>query len=379
MRRTSLLAALCAGTLAATLAAAPSSAHGDHGGRHRDRGPETIASGLVGPLTLAVHDSSSRIYVTQSFAGLLSKIDRRGNVTDLVANPNPDGEVVGVSLGRGGVYYVDTDYAAGTSHVNRVDRHGHVSRVSRDLFAYEAKHNPDQNQTYGFVGLSTSCAADLAQFEQDNAGMLPPLSEYTGIVESHGYQTKVDGRRIYVADAAANAVLRVDARTGKIRTVAVLPPLEVTFTPEVLGIVEGGTGMDVPDCLAGSTFMAEPVPTDVAVGKDGRLYVSTLQGWLGEMLPLSVVYRVDPHSGRVRWVAGEMHGATGLDVKGRDIVVAEMFAGEVSVIKKGRHTAKTLFTVPSPGDVDVHGRYVYATAGVFDETGNGSVVRYRMR
>src|SRR5690606_33827034 len=115
MRRSSFLAALCAGTLAATLAAAPSQAHRGHGGR--DHEPVTVASGLVGPLTLAVHDSSSRVYVTQSFAGLLSRIDRSGGVTDLVVNDNPDGEVVGVSLGRGGVYYVDTDYAAGTSYV----------------------------------------------------------------------------------------------------------------------------------------------------------------------------------------------------------------------------------------------------------------------
>src|SRR5690606_32213498 len=162
---------------AATLAAAPSLAHGDRDRDHRDRAPETVATGLVGPLTLAV-DHGRTAYVTQTFAGLLSRVSRSGEVTNLVAAADPESqEVVGVSLGRrGAVYYVDTDYAAGTSYVNRVDRHGEVDRVSQDLFAYEARKNPDRRQTYGFVGLGRSCAQELAQFETDNAGNLPPLS-----------------------------------------------------------------------------------------------------------------------------------------------------------------------------------------------------------
>src|SRR5699024_5680145 len=131
--------------------------------------------------------------------------------------------VVGVSLGGGGVYYIQTDYEGWSSHVYRIGPRGDVTRVSDDLFAYEEMHNPDGGATYGFTGLSDSCEEELKAFEADNAGMLPPLSEYTGIIESHGYQTSVQGRDVYVADAAANAVLKVDGRTGAISTVAVLP------------------------------------------------------------------------------------------------------------------------------------------------------------
>lgn len=371
MRRSSIPTLVCCGTLATALVAAP--AHARPGSE-----PETIAEGLAGPLTLAVHDSSPRVYVTQSFAGRLTKIDRSGQ-TDLVVDDNPAGEVVGVSLGGGGVYYIQTDYEGWSSHVYRMGPRGDVTRVSDDLFAYEEMHNPDGGATYGFTGLSDSCEEELKAFEADNAGMLPPLSEYTGIIESHGYQTSVQGRDVYVADAAANAVLKVDGRTGSISTVAVLPATPTTFDAAAHATMEGMTGMEIPDCLVDSTVVPEPVPTDVEVGPDGMLYVSTLQGWMGEIAPLSSVYRVDPSSGATTWVAGGMHGATGLDLRGSDIVVAEMFGFQVSMIPSGSSSAQPLFWAHSPADVEVHGSTLYATTGTFDEENGGSVVRLRMR
>lgn len=369
MRRSSMTTLVCCGTLATALVAAP--AHARPGSE-----PETVAEGLIGPLTLAVHDNSPRVYVTQSFAGLLTQIDRKGQ-THLVADDNPAGEVVGVSLGGGGVYYIQTDYAGGASHVQRVGPRGDVTQVSDNLFAYEEMHNPDGAQTYGFTGLDDSCAEQLKAFEAEHEGQLPPLSEYTGIIESHGYQTSVQGRDVYVADAAANAILRVDGRTGAISTVAVLPATPTVFDQGAHDAMEGMTGMDIPDCLIGTTIIPEPVPTDVEVGPDGMLYVSTLQGWMGEVAPLSSVYRVDPSSGATTWVAGGMHGATGLDLRGSDIVVAEMFGGEVSMIRAGSTTAETLFAAHSPADVEVHGSMLYATTGTFAES--GSVVRLHLR
>lgn len=296
-----------------------------------------------------------------------------------MVNQSPDAEIVGVSLGPGGVYYIETDYAAGTSHVHRVGPRGDVSQVSDNLFAHEMTNNPDGGVTYGFTGLGDSCAEELAAFEAEHAGMLPPLSEYPGIIDSHGYQTSVHGGDIYVADAASNAVLEVDGRTGAISTLAVTPATPVIFDAEVHATVEAGTGMEIPECLVGATFVPEPVPTDVEVGKDGMLYVSTLEGWMGEMLPLSSVYRVDPSTGASTWVAGGMHGATGLDLLGRDIVVAEMFGFQVSVVPHGSSSAQPLFAAHSPADVEAHGNVVYATTGTFDEENGGSVVRLRMR
>nr|WP_238348645.1 hypothetical protein [Ornithinimicrobium pratense] len=110
------------------------------------------------------------------------------------------------------------------------------------------------------------------------------------------------------------------------------------------------------------------------IGHKGYLYVPTLQGQAGEILPLSKVYRVNAKSGSTKVVADGMHGATGLAIapNGR-LFVAELFGNKVSVIKdKGR--VRTVFEAEFPADVAVNGPWLYATTGVFGES--GSVVKY---
>ncbi len=378
MRRSALAVGVSVLALAATLIP-PAQAH-------RPRDPEVVTGGLVGPLTLAVGDRGD-VFVTQTFANTLSRVDRRGEVTtvhQLAASPE-EGELVGVTYHRGSTYHIETDYTGEvpTSHIVRTTRSGTRTVVSDDLVAHELEHNPDAGKTYGFRNLRTTCANELLALEE--AIGAPIGSEYTGIVESHAYQLEVHRGSIYVADAAANAVLEVDRRTGEISTVAVLPSTTITFTAELEAALEAmmseslGEEVDLPDCLVGRRYTPEPVPTDVAVGRGGMLYVSTLEGGAGEIVPLSKVYRVNPWNGRARAVAGGMHGATGLDVT-RDghVVVAEMFGGEVSVVHPHhrRPTVRTLFAADSPADVDVAGRTVYATTGTF---GEGALVSYRLR
>jgi hypothetical protein len=375
MRRSTLLAAACSLSLAATLVAAPSQAAG---GSHRS--PDTVAENLAGPLTLAVHDKTGKVYVTQSFAGQLSRVNKDGSTTTLVQDTNGDaGELVGVSHGSKGTYFIQTNYAAQphpTSYVKRIDSKGRVKTVSKDLWAYEIAKNPDRGRTYGFTHLSRSCAAELAAWEASNPG-IPPFSRYKGIVESHGYQTTVHKGSVYVADAAANAILKVDERTGKIRTVAVIPATPIKITASNKAAIEAGLGLPaLPDCVIGQKYTPEPVPTDVKVGKDGKLYVTTLQGAVGEVLPLSKVYRVDAKSGKAKAVSSGMHGATGLDLIGKDIIVAEMFSGEVSIIKNGKGKARTLFNLPMAADVDAKGSTIYASGNVF---GPGNIVKYKYR
>lgn len=245
--------------------------------------------------------------------------------------------------------------------------------------AYENRNNPDRRKTYGLRGLDATCAAEVAVLEEAT-GL--PLNRYRGIVESHAYQLDVHGNTAYVADAAANAILKVDLKSRRISTVAVLPATTITMTAELkagfdaqLGAPD--SGLALPDCVVGADYTVEPVPTDVRVGRDGNLYVSTLQGSAGEMMPISTVYRVNPWSGKARAVATGMHGTTGLDVdRNGDIVVAEMFGGEVSVIKRGSSSAKTLFAAESPADVAFGGSTLYATTGTF---GNGSLVTYERK
>ena len=67
----------------------------------------------------------------------------------------------------------------------------------------------------------------------------------------------------------------------------------------------------------GKTFNGEPVPTDVELGPDGNLYVTTLGGGLGEQLPLGAVYRVDPASGKVTKMAGGLMSPVGIAIEPR--------------------------------------------------------------
>ncbi|MEJ6543014.1 ScyD/ScyE family protein [Brachybacterium paraconglomeratum] len=307
--------------------------------------------------------------------------------------PDPaGGGISGAADGRhGATHHLET--AVGPtgpeSHVIRVDRDGTRTVVSDDLWAHEKEDNPDEAQTYGFSGLDDQCVAEVAALEQS----IPPgpeggpllLNEHPGIIESNAYQLTVDRGTAYVADAAANAILAVDLRSGGISTLAVIPGSAVTFTEQHKAYVDGMLGgATLPDCVVGASYTPEPVPTDVEVGKDGRLYVSTLQGALGEAFPLSTVYKVSPRSGHTRTVADRgMQGATGLAVAPNgDILVAEMFGDAISTITPGRSKARTLFEADAPADVEFARGTVYATTGVFGEDGapgNGAVVSYHYR
>lgn len=389
LRASAIAAASCL-ALSATLIAAPAQAHRSPA----PPTPSTVAEGLVGPLALALGDRHE-LFVTQGFLGNLSKIDRRGRISTVAQMPpgvlGPQGssnEIAGVDVSSGSTFHIETDYLAGFSHIVKTTARGKRTVVSKDFLAHEAKTNADGRVKYGFVGLKGQCASDLAALETQIGQRL--VSEYRGEDFSHPYQLDVTRHATYVADAGANALLKVSPKSGKISTVAALPPVKVTASAELLGalnamlagIPELPEGTTAPDCLLGKTFVAEPVPTDVEMGRDGQLYVTTLAGVAGESLPLSHVYKVDPRHGKIRTVASGLHGATGVAVASNGTVfAAEMFGGEVSVIPKGSKKATTLFTADSPGDVEVKGNTVYATTGVFDAEGNGAVVKvdYRHR
>lgn len=154
--------------------------------------------------------------------------------------PDPaGGGISGAADGRhGATHHLET--AVGPtgpeSHVIRVDRDGTRTVVSDDLWAHEKEDNPDEAQTYGFSGLDDQCVAEVAALEQS----IPPgpeggpllLNEHPGIIESNAYQLTVDRGTAYVADAAANAILAVDLRSGGISTLAVIPGSAVTFTEQ---------------------------------------------------------------------------------------------------------------------------------------------------
>jgi sugar lactone lactonase YvrE len=108
------------------------------------------------------------------------------------------------------------------------------------LAAHELAHNPDGQRQFGPDGAPVGALSD-------------PVAVYA------------DEDRVLVADAGANAVLEVNARTGDVSTFFV-PPV---VTPEEVA------GCDRPGNDPG-TVGCDPVPAGVTEGEDGLVYVSTL-------------------------------------------------------------------------------------------------------
>lgn len=107
------------------------------------------------------------------------------------------------------------------------------------------------------VGDAVSTTADLWAFELANN------PDATANIESHPYDIAAgeDGK-LYVADAAANDLLRVNPQTGEVQLVAVFEGLPGVF----------------PSPTRNGEMITDPVPTGVTFGANGEIYVSLLSG-----------------------------------------------------------------------------------------------------
>lgn len=334
-----------------------------------------LAKGLLSPLSLAVADDGT-VYYSQNFAGTLH-VKAPGAKAKVLYAAKKQGTEVGAVAEHDGVVTFALTSPQGQTSVGMIDTTKKRNRVRMlgDLDAFEKRTNPDGKVAYGLRGLDATCAA---QFPEEG---MPP--SYRGIVESHPYASSLsrgDGRDGgYVVDAAANAVFAWGA--GKLRTVAVLPPVPVEVTASMAG------AMEMPECAIGETYFFEPVPTDVEVARNGDLYVSTLPGGPedGSMAGHAAVYRIDPHAKKpkAKKVVGGLTSATGLAVSPKgDVYVAQLFGGTIVKAKKGSTKAKVVAKAMLPGDVEWTTKGLYATTGVLTglEPGTepaGRVERFR--
>jgi hypothetical protein len=136
------------------------------------------------------------------------------------------------------------------SKLYRVSRDGDVELVA-DLGAYERANNTDGGLDFGGEPEVNSNPFDLAR----------------------------RGSEVYVADAGANAVLRVTF-DGDISVVAVLPP-KLVSTDYIKDLARCDTTepLDEEICGLPPEFPAQSVPTSVSLGRDNRLYVGELAGF----------------------------------------------------------------------------------------------------
>ncbi|MBJ7358926.1 ScyD/ScyE family protein [Nocardioides sp.] len=295
----------------------------------------TVAKGLVGPLSVAQAPDGTR-YWADTFAGVLYKQAVDGTVSVVYKSKKSPPE--GVSADGGVVRFTTGSNDNKAGKVWTLDGTGAPVLVA-DTFQHEKRTNPDKKVSYGFVNTPEKC---LSQVPKN-----VPAS-YPGVKESHPYATAVAGGVTYVADAGANAVFAVSA-AGEVSTVAVIKPAKVKIT------AEGAEALGLPRCTVGRKYAFEGVPTDIEVGPDGSLYVTSLPGGPedGSLGANGRVLKVNPATGRVSQVAGGLISPTGVAVAANgDVYVAQLFRGVISKIRAGSSKVRTYLEVPLPAAVE---------------------------
>ncbi|MFC6344534.1 ScyD/ScyE family protein, partial [Nocardioides hankookensis] len=325
--------------------------------------------GLLSPLSVAVDGPD--VYVTQNFGGTLSLLRQGTKKPRTMYVAKGGAEVGAVSARRGTVTFaVSASDKQGNYTSTRLMRIGDSgkARPFADLLSFEKKRNPDGGVTYGARGISDECAAAWP-------AEAPP-AVYPGVVDSHPYATYVTRRTTYVADAAMNAILAVSPK-GRVRTVAVLPAVPTEITAEL------AEGLGLPECSVGLDYYFEPVPTDVELGPDGKLYVSALPGGPEDpsLGARGRVFRVNPRTGKVSTLAAGLVSPVGVAVAGNgDVYVSQLFSGALARIKKGSSTARTVRQLSMTGDVELQGADLVVSTDVLPPEGaapDGKVLRFR--
>ncbi len=330
-----------------------------------DRAPTPVvrSSALAAPFNLDV--SRGSVYVADGGLNLVGRLKRDGSIATIAAD---QAGASGVAVSRNGSRVAFTTTVSNPETFENTESGLNIwgprgKRVYADTHAYETSRNPDQVFHYGIEDPSP-CVV-----EAFTAAGFP--FDYTGQIDSHAYSVAALGDSWVVADAGANALFKV-RNDGSIRTLAVLPPQPTTFTAEMVA------ALGLPDCVVGVTYAFESVPTDVEVGRDGSLYVTTLPG--GPESPVlgarGAVWKVNPWTGHARKVAGGFLGATNLAIgKHGTIYVAELFAGQISVVKNG--SAKPYLSLPGvvAVETDDDGTLWAATLGNEDPPAPGTIVK----
>ena len=332
------LAGLSAVGLAAGLAASPAQAAA---------GP--LITGLAGPLSISV--DHGKIYVAQSFGGMLTRYGVDGSGGKVLVKRSPKVEVAAVQAKGPGLLYAVTGKNADGKFAKLKHRAEDGTVTTRaDLRGFERRFNPDGHVTYNFRDISKACSAKVP--EQVGG------ASYTGIVDSHPYATAMmaDGTAV-VADAAGNDLITVSP-SGFRTEIATLPAQPVKITKAL------AHKFGMPGCVVGHKFWFEPVPTDVEVHA-GLLYVTVLPGGPEDpsLGARGKVYTVDPSNGDTTLIGKGFLSATNLAVSSTGkVYVTELFGGQVSTIKDG--VANRVKGFPQPAAIEWYRGRLFVSGGL---------------
>lgn len=289
-----LSAAVCVAGLIGAADPLTAAAHGRHHRHHHHASApiSVVAEGLNGPRQVSAHHG--KLLVAESDSGLITSVDPRRHRTRTV--------VSGLTLPQGVTSIGNKIYiAAGEAEPDDdpstpdestgglyVARPGGTPRLFADLLAYELANNPDGQIQFDANGQPTDSLSNPYYVIRDR--------------RHHGY--------LLVADAGANAVLAVD-RHGRVSTF---------FVPQV---ITSGVCATLQNNTP-SGFGCDPVPTGLAYGPDGLLYISALAS---EQPGEGRVYVVAPNGRLVRVIKG-FSAPTGVAVdRNGTVYVSELLEG----------------------------------------------------
>jgi hypothetical protein len=352
-RKRAVLAAGGALVLAAPLIAGCTTSTGQN-----LRVASTLSSSFVGPLQFAI-SPGSRVYVADSFTATLSQI---GVAKPIAVGPK-GGDLSGVAIDPRTRAIAYTTATEDHKTTNLTILTPGAKPVVADLAGFEKTQNPDKINTYGTTSTSACVAATLKK-----SGL--PVSN-KGLVDSHPYAvTSIGGGSWAVADAGGNDILRVD-KAGHVSLISVLPPQPLTITAGIAK--ENG----VAACAIGVSYKFEAVPTDVEVGPDNALFVTTLAG--GPEGPQNgnpgSVYRIGNNGVPAR-IAYGFAGATNLAITpAGHIFVAQLSSGWIAEVVNGR--PRPVLYLPGVAGLEYANRGLYASTApaASGGAGPGTVVK----
>jgi hypothetical protein len=219
-----------------------------------------VAEGASGEVTRVFLDGRKRA-ILKGVPGVAGVAGGPRRVFAVIGGPSPEG-----GPPPGGKY--------GPSRLLRMDYRGHHVKVIANLLRYELRHNPDK------------------QVQFVNGQPVDALSNPFGLEWSKF--------GLFVADGGANDVLKVNPRTGKVRTFFAPRPFRTTKECKA------------PDANANpGTRGCDPVATGVdVVGRS--VYVS----FLGAEAPGAArVYKLNARTGKMKRVWRGLTSATGVTAR----------------------------------------------------------------
>ena len=343
-----LVAGMLAGSASVALAQAPSPC-------------SVYATGLAAPRFVTV-GTDGMVYVTESgmggseqlarpaqlppqvpvssnrgTTGRVTRIAPGGAKTAIVSNlpsyasETETGGAAGIAMSGGNLIVAVGNPGPLTPFVNRLPNDASVLRITpqggttriADIGAIETSRNPDPN------------AVDT---------------------NLYGLAVAANGT-IYVADAGGNTVYRVNPTTGQADVLAVIPGLP---SPQ-------------PNPARGGRNEMDPVPTGVAVGADGNVYVGLLSGAPFPEGAAKVV-RISP-TGQVNDAATGLTAVTGVAVgPDRNLYVSEIFRLDLTATPPMLRPGRVLRVLPD-GTKQVVAEGLNTPNGLaFDRAGNLYVV-----